>query len=97
MRIPDVRDRMIVLKFQLSHATKLLASVSAELEKLSNELIRRPSVRKARRTSNEFTPELAVEIRAYAVQHPGVSQNDIAKSFGVNAGRVSEALRGKRE
>lgn len=97
MRIPDVRDRMIGLKYQLAHATKLLQTVGIELEKLTIELIRRPVVRKARPTSQSFTPELAQRIRDYAAEHPGVSQNDIAQSFGVNSGRVSEALRGKRQ
>jgi hypothetical protein len=37
------------------------------------------------------------QIRQYAEAHPGMLQVEIAKHFNVNAGRVSEALRGWRK
>jgi hypothetical protein len=42
------------------------------------------------------TAEIAEEIRQYAAANPDLHQQDIANHFGVNVGRVSEALHGDR-
>jgi hypothetical protein len=39
---------------------------------------------------------MAEEIRLYAAANPDLHQQDIANHFGVNVGRVSEALHGDR-
>ena len=44
------------------------------------------------RQSATMTPELADEIRRYAIGHPNLSNQRIANHFNVNPGRVSEAL-----
>jgi hypothetical protein len=46
--------------------------------------------------SRSITPALKTAIRAYARRNPEDSQHEIAQAFGVNGGRVSEALAGKR-
>ena len=49
-----------------------------------------------RRGVARFIEELAEEIREYAGANPGMSHQTIAEKFGVNHGRVSEAIKGKR-
>jgi hypothetical protein len=43
-----------------------------------------------------MTPALVEAIRLYADIHPGMSEHRIGIVFGVNQGRVSEALSGFR-
>jgi hypothetical protein len=93
MKIPEVAKRMREI------AEVIQASFPAEsgnLMELADELKRRPSVPRAPMTSTSMTPELADEIREYAEEHPGMSHQAIAEVFGVNHGRVSEAIKGKR-
>lgn len=42
------------------------------------------------------TPEKAEAIRAYLAAYPTDAIQDVAVVFGTNAGRVSEAIHGKR-
>jgi hypothetical protein len=93
MTIPEIAERMreIAKQIQVHNPTE-----SDELLELSYELGRRPSGARAPITSTPMTPELAQEIRDYADEHPGMSHQAIAEAFGVNHGRVSEALKGKR-
>jgi hypothetical protein len=41
-------------------------------------------------------PDLAAEIRRYVETHPAAHLQDVAVRFGVNSGRVSEAIHGDR-
>lgn len=88
MKIPDVRARMRQLAGE--HGIE-------ELYDLAEELKRQPAVRRAPVQSASMTDELAAAIRAYAAAYPTASFTTIARVFEVNAGRVSEILRGKRE
>lgn len=49
---------------------------------------------RARASLPGLTPDLADAIRHYVRAHPHVSTLDVASLFGVNPGRVSEALSG---
>lgn len=88
MRIPDVQAELI----ELSHKHGI-----PRLAELAQEMSRRPPRQRAPATSTPMTPELADEIRAMRKANPKMSQMDIARSFNVNPGRVSEALRGKKK
>jgi hypothetical protein len=89
MTIPQIRERLI----QLSVEHDL-----PELVLLAEETRRRPPVKvKAPATSRPLTHGVVIGIRAYASQHPTASHQQLAEIFHVNNGRVSEALRGKRE
>lgn len=60
-------------------------------------LYRRPYARdKAPARSAWVDASTAAEIRHMARRNPHLSQQKIAEAFGVNAGRVSEALQGDR-
>jgi hypothetical protein len=87
MTIPEVAERL---------REKAAEIGDAELTRLADELRRRRAARKASARSTPMTDELADEIRAYRREHPKVPQALIAIAFGINQGRVSEALHGKR-
>jgi hypothetical protein len=63
-----------------------------ELNDLADALYRKSAVKRAKIKSPPLTPEMAEEIREYAKAHPDLHQQEIANHFGVNHGRVSEAL-----
>lgn len=48
----------------------------------------------ARAKLPSLTPALADQIRLHVRQHPSMSTLDVASHFGVNPGRVSEAIAG---
>lgn len=81
--IPEIRERMRELAAELG---------VDELNQLADEMYRKQPAKRAPVRSPKLTPELAEEIRQYAASHPDAHQQDIAEKFGVNHGRVSEAL-----
>jgi len=81
--IPAVRDRLYELADELD---------LEELRDLADQMWRKSAKKRAPVRSPKLTPEMAEEIRQYAAAHPGAHQQDIAEKFGVNHGRVSEAL-----
>jgi hypothetical protein len=83
MSIPTVRKRLRELAEEHS---------LPELLELEQQLYRKPAATRGRVRSPKLTPELAEEIRQYAAANPDAHQQDIAEHFGVNHGRVSEAL-----
>lgn len=80
----------------LKHHASLVAAMAGRLEQLIDETRRRSPVRRAPRTSRPLTPTLATAIRAYAAANEDATEHAIAVVFGVNQGRVSEVLAGKR-
>lgn len=87
MRIPEIADRLRALAIQ--HRLP-------ELQDLAAHLGRRTAFRRGKVTSVSMTPALSEEIRRYAAEHEDASQAEIGRHFGVNPGRVSEAIHGKR-
>lgn len=83
MRIPEIR--------------KELGEIAERLAVLTKELERRPAKTRAPATSAPMTHHIAIAIRAFKRAHPDASHVEIGKRYGVNPGRVSEALRGKRK
>jgi hypothetical protein len=67
-----------------------------QLRLIVRQMFRRNPVRMTPVKSRSITPALKTAIRAYARRNPEDSQHEIAQAFGVNGGRVSEALAGKR-
>lgn len=59
-------------------------------------LTRKSPVRRTTRRKRYLTQSLIGQIKAYARQNPLMHLDDIAAHFGVNLGRVSEILNGKR-
>jgi hypothetical protein len=83
MRLPEVAARM--------------AELAKEISQLSQMIARRKPVNRADPTSTPMSPQLAKQIRDYVKANPKLSQVKVGQKFGVNQGRVSEALRGKRK
>jgi hypothetical protein len=85
MTIPNIRKRM-----------KELAIIHniQELDDLAEASFRRPPVRMARRQLSSLNPALEKLIVDYANDNPTASYTVMARHFGVNIGRVSEALAG---
>ncbi len=87
MRLPEVAARLRELAIILNHD---------ELNDLADEIGRRQAGPRAPSTSNKITDEIRERIRTIHQENPKLSQADIAMQVGVNPGRVSETLRGKR-
>lgn len=87
LTIPEVRMRL----FEIAAETD-----NAELNDLASQLVRRQHGRRAPTTKKAMTEYRTQAIREYAERHPDVGEFDIAVVFGVNQGRVSEAIYGKR-
>lgn len=88
MRIPQVRERMVVLAAE--HGIP-------ELETLAAQLVRRFNGRVKGPVSASMTPELAAAVQAYARAFPTKSEHEVGQVFSLNQGRVSEILHGKRQ
>jgi hypothetical protein len=70
--------------------------VAAEIRGVIKDLSRRKKVRRAPNKSTPITPDLSRRLRLLAVMHPDKTEQEIAAFEGVTAGRVSEAIAGKR-
>jgi hypothetical protein len=88
MTIPEIRRRL--------HELAVSAGIP-ELAELAEATRRRPAPRVAPVKSRPLEPWLAEWIRETAEENPDATQMEIAREFGVNIGRVSEALHGKRQ
>jgi hypothetical protein len=87
MRLPEIAEELHRLAEDFS---------IPRLHFLADEIGRRKGKRSPP-TSTPMTPALRRQIILAARLNPEMSQLEIAKSFGVNQGRVSEALKGKRQ
>jgi hypothetical protein len=63
-----------------------------ELRDIADQMYRKTAKKRAPKRSPKLTPAMAKKIRDYKAAHPDAHQQDIAEHFGVNHGRVSEAL-----
>ena len=93
MTIPEIRDELTTL-FALPYCPREIAERG---EALIKEMYRRKAERVAPRTSHRVTAVMRNKIRVFAKLNPRMSQQKIGEHFGVGAGRVSEALKGKRK
>ena len=89
----------------IPHARALLANAlptmpepwRSQVQAALHMMHRRPPARQpAPARKRQVDAELAEEIRRYVAAHPRQHLQDVAVRFGVNSGRVSEALHGER-
>lgn len=92
--IPKVRERMAAMAIWLEEQG--YPDKATELDELIQELYRRPAIRRAPVESKHLSEAMKVAIRAYKLAEPKASYKKIGNMFGVNTGRVSEAIRGRR-
>jgi hypothetical protein len=91
--IPEIRERL--------HEVALAISLrcpheAAELHQLAEETRREYAGRRARTFAPAVTDRLAACVREYARAHPREPFDRIGRLYGLNIGRVSEILHGKR-
>lgn len=94
LTIPPMRA--LIKQLADSHKDAGNDHFARQLLGIEKHLHRRPYVRKATPKAPTMTAKLRAEIRDYACQHPHANYMEIGQHFGVSAGRVSEALAGKR-
>lgn len=83
MRIPEIRTE--------------LHTISKRIEELAEELKRRPATgRGTVGRSRRISAIMRTSIKTLARTNPKATHQWIAKHFGVNPGRISEVLNGKR-
>ena len=100
MTLPEIQERLLVIADELTQRLlfpRPLNDIAKDIRHLSNNISRRKAIRKAPVQSRSMTPEFSAEIAVFATTHPTWSMQRIAEHFNVTAGRVSEALRGKRK
>ena len=91
MTIPEARRLLRNL------AATLSPKDAAEIERIVKEgLYRRKGVLPVPPKNRMVTKQIAQQIRIAHAQFPEKSEQELAAHFGVNSGRVSEALIGKR-
>ena len=86
MRLPEVAEELRELAKEYD---------IPRLLELADEIKRRPSM-KGERVSKKITPDIRHAVKAIKRKYPNIAQITIAKHLGINQGRVSEILKGKR-
>jgi hypothetical protein len=92
MTIPQARERLLTLAFIMRDPAE-----AAEIVKIVNEGLYRRKSQRTRVKSVTATPAVKARIRRAKTLQPRASHQELAHDFHVNQGRVSEALRGKRD
>jgi hypothetical protein len=94
------RELVEQLIVQQRHAISLggdrLQHVLDGLEVLASAMHNRVPEQRGRSTSARVTDAKREEVHRLRAEHPEWSQQEIANASGVNIGRVSEILKGKR-
>jgi hypothetical protein len=89
--IPRAREILHdILEEDMSDAVRVRIMLALSL------MTREKYTRKAPRSSRRVTPQLALSIKLFAENNPEMPLQDISNIYGVNAGRVSEILSGKK-
>lgn len=93
--IPAARIELLRVAAKLRDGGDAIHALQIE-EIVHSKLVRRHWKRRTYAKSAPMSGDLAVEIRRFAASpaSAGMSQQDIAVKFGVNAARVSEAING---
>ena len=94
--IPEARSILRGVARDLRAGTVTRHPAAAAISQAMPMLVRAAAARRAPRAKRYVTKGLIAQIKAFASVHPLMHLDDIAKHFGVNPGRVSEVLNGKR-
>lgn len=99
--LPQLRERQHEITAELAQiAARVgeprIAELAAELDEIAEEGRRRPPVKIAPRRAAAVTEEIALAVIEYAATHPTTPNRLIGQRFGIDGGRVSEILAGKR-
>lgn len=94
LSIPEARSRLLIIADNINDmnfdAEKNIRQVVARMYRMHTK------PRRAKPTAKRMTAALAENIREYCKRFPELSNREIGRMFGVDGGRVSEALQGKK-
>jgi hypothetical protein len=90
-KIPEAREKLLALSNELPLKQQRQLRLIVH-----NYLYREPRVRRAPVTSKKLTPKLRAKIKRIARDNPSMPIRKIGEAVGVDGGRVSEVLTGKR-
>jgi hypothetical protein len=103
MRLPrtkaaqrDVLQRLSLYLATVSPPPDMRVAVQV-LQIVIGQMYSRPAVTHAKVSSTPMSPQIAMAIRRMHYNNPDMTYMDIAATVGVNSGRVSEVLAGKRQ
>ena len=99
--IPQIRVRLTEVAEELRALSPVceqprnILRLASEIDALVVQMVREPAIRRAPRQSLHVTGQIVQGVRRMA-KNPDVPLSKIAERFGINQGRVSEILNGKR-
>lgn len=95
LRMPVIAARLnLIADVMEEHG---LFALAQQQRWLSDQTYRRKAVRRAPRTATPITREIRTHLKHDALAHPEKTLRDIAKPYGVDGGRASEAVAGFRD
>lgn len=94
--IPEIRADLLKLADDIEVGNRYPESVASELRALVADMHRNKSIRRAAPRTHKVTPEVVAQVLLLAERRPQASQLELGNACGVNPGRVSEILNGKR-
>jgi len=95
LTIPQIREEVQQLTAESTQLARRQIQINARIDALMQETYRR-SYTRAPTTSRRVTAAVRASVRGMAACEPDASHQEIATAHGINIGRVSEILHGKR-
>lgn len=92
----DMREEMAKLLTEMQQLHNKLANVHDRLMLLHGEMRNRPPKTRGDPTSHPIDAGIRRKVLQLHKQAPDMPQHEIAKAIGINQGRVSEIIAGKR-
>jgi len=93
--IPEIRELIAALTEESKTLARRQLYIATKINRLAEET-RRRSYGRAPITSRRVTATVRQSARDMVAAHPSMSHQDVGEAHGINIGRVSEILRGKR-
>ena len=93
--IPEIRELIGALTEESKTLARRQLHIAQKISQLAEETRRRTSDR-APVKSKRITAAVRLSVREMAASNPDASHQEIADAHGINPGRVSEILHGKR-
>jgi hypothetical protein len=93
--IPEIRELIAELTEESKTLARRQLYIATRINQLAEET-RRRSYERAPTTSKRVTAAVRASVRLMAAEHPDMSHQALAEAHGINIGRVSEILHGKR-
>ena len=93
--IPEIRELIGELTEESKRLARRQLYIAQKINQLAEETKRR-NFDRAPVKSRRVTAAVRASVRAMAETNPGISQQALAEAHGINIGRVSEILHGKR-